>query len=119
MQSSGPKAETRARRARLLLAKLGVVTCIFGCASVKAPLRQADEALQTACQGMAQSIAERSGADAQRIVATTCAVEGFTRTLREMLLSQQLEAAKAAGVAVPDVTSDHLEPEPAEYRDAE
>jgi hypothetical protein len=118
------KAE-RARRARSILAALGVLGSLIGCVGgglapeVKAPLKAADAALRAACEGMAQTLALQSGADAQRIVAATCAVEGFTRTLREMLLAQQLEAARAAGVAVPNVTSDHLEPMPAEYQAAE
>lgn len=94
-----------------------VVACIPQTA--KSPLKAADAALVLACEGIAQSLADRSGADAQRIVAATCAVEGFTRTLREMLLSQQLEAARAAGVAVPAITSDHLEPSPFEEGAAE
>lgn len=84
-----------------------------GCgASTKPILRQVDEHVQLACEGLAQALAERSGADAKRIIATTCAVEGLTRTMREMLLSAQIEAAKRAGVAVPQVTSDALQADP-------
>lgn len=85
----------------------------------KAPLRAVDEQLQLACEGLAQALAERSGADAKRIVAASCLMEGFTRTLREQLLSQQLDAARRAGVAVPAINSGHLEPMPAEYQDAQ
>lgn len=124
MAAPGPSVHTRAERARRILARLGIVTCLFGCTgslppTVKAPLQEVDAAIQTACEGMAQALALSSGADAQRIVAASCLVEGFTRGLRERLLSEQLNAAKAAGVAVPDVTSDHLEPSPYESQDAE
>ena len=100
------------------LTSLLVVVCITllimmpGCASAKPILRQVDEHVQLACEGLAQALAERSGADAQRIIATTCAIENITRTMRELLLSQQIEAAKRAGVAVPSVTSDLLEADP-------
>ncbi len=86
---------------------------------VKPILRQVDEHVQLACEGLAQALAERSGADVQRIVATTCAVEGVTRLMRELLLSQQIEAAKAAGVAVPSINSGSLEPDPYRTQDAE
>ena len=90
--------------------------CIMpGCgpsARMKPILRHVDEHVQLACEGLAQALAQRSGADAQRIIATTCAVENITRTMRELLLSQQIDAARRAGVAVPLVTSDVLEPDP-------
>lgn len=86
-----------------------------GCgASTKPVLRSVDEHVQLACEGLAQALAERAGADAKRIVATTCAIESITRTMRERLLSEQIDAAKRAGVPVPEVTSDALEPWPAE-----
>lgn len=85
----------------------------------KAPLRAADAAVQVACQGLAQALAERTNADAERIIAASCAVEAVTRTMRELLLSEQLNAAKAAGVLVPSITSGDLEPMPAEMQDAE
>lgn len=88
-------------------------------AQVKPILRQVDEHVQLACQGLAQALGERSGADVQRIIATSCAVEGVTRLMRELLLSQQIEAAKAAGVAVPEINSGSLEPDPYRTQDAE
>src|SRR5688572_25284406 len=78
--SPPPSRTTVAERARGILARLGLVVLVSGCATVKPPLRAADEALKAACEGLAQAIAERSGADAQRIVAASCLVEGFTRT---------------------------------------
>jgi hypothetical protein len=84
---------------------------------VKPILRQVDEHVQLACEGLAQALAERSGADASRIIATSCAIEAITRGMRELLLSQQIEAAKAAGVAVPNINSAALEPDP--YNPAE
>jgi len=94
----------------------------FGCgpsARVKPILRHVDEHVQLACQGLAQALAERSGADAARIIATTCAVENITRTMRELLLSVQISQAQRAGVAVPDVTSASLEAGPPEAQAAE
>lgn len=82
----------------------------MGCASVKPPLRQVDEHVQAACNGLAQLLAAQAGsADVDAIVAATCAAEGMTRTLREMLLSQQIEAARAKGVFVPNVNSGAFE----------
>jgi len=72
-------------------------------------LRAVDAGVDAACRGLAQQLAARSGADAERIVSATCAAEGFTRSFRELLLSQQIEAAKRAGVAVPDINSAELE----------
>ena len=87
-----------------------------GCAGsqhqVKPILRTVDEHVQLACEGLAQALAQRSGADAQRIIATTCAIENITRGMRELLLSQQIDAAQRAGVAVPSITSAQLEPDP-------
>ena len=99
--------------ARLLV--LGVwftVGCVAGCAAAKPPLQAVDASLTLACQGMAQALAARSGVNASQLVEKTCAVESFTRTLREMLLSQQLQEAKAAGVLVPDINSGALETPP-------
>lgn len=112
------------------LTTLLVVVCITllavmsGCspaanAEVKSTLRVVDEHVQLACEGLAQSLAERSGADAQRIIATSCAVERVTRLMRELLLSEQIEAAKRAGVAVPDINSGTLESDPNQTQDAE
>lgn len=93
---------------------------LAGCGAASKPiLRQVDEHVQLACEGLAQALAERSGADASRIIATTCAVEGITRTMRELLFSQQLEAAKRAGVSVPEINSAALEPDPYQSQDAE
>lgn len=78
------------------------------CASAKPTLRAADQLLQDACEVLALRMGEKTHANAEQIIATTCAVEGFTRTLRETLLSQQIEAARAAGVAVLPVSSDLL-----------
>jgi hypothetical protein len=104
------------------LSTLLVIMCIAllcimpGCGpsagQVKPILRTVDQHVQLACQGLAQALAERSGADAQRIIATTCAVEGITRTMRELLLSVQINQAQRAGVAVPDVSSASLEADP-------
>lgn len=78
--------------------------------TAKAPLRQVDEHVQAACEGLAQLLATQAGSpDAERIEAASCAVEGMTRTLREMLLSQQIEAARAKGVFVPAVNSGAFE----------
>lgn len=105
-----------------LVVGLIVERFLVGCgpsAGVKPILRQVDEHVQLACEGLAQALAERSGADAQRIIATTCAIEGITRTMRELLLSEQLGAARRAGVAVPEVNSGALEPDPYTTQDAE
>jgi hypothetical protein len=98
----------------VVICSLIAVVALPGCAAVQAKpiLRQVDEHVQLACEGLAQALAERSGADAQRIIATSCAVEAITRGMREYLLSQQIEAAKAAGIAVPDINSGALEPDP-------
>ena len=103
----------------LLVAVCVALLCIMpsGCGpgagtQVKPILRQVDQHVQLACQGLAQALAERSGADAQRIIATTCAVENITRTMRELLLSVQINQAQRAGVAVPDVSSASLEADP-------
>jgi hypothetical protein len=74
--------------------------------AARAPLKQVDEHVQAACNGLAQLLAGQAGSpEVDKIVAATCAAEGMTRTLREMLLSQQIEAARAAGVFVPSVNS--------------
>jgi len=91
----------------LLLLLLTV--CLTACAGSQPLLRQVDDSLVFACEVLAQQLAARSNADAKAIIATSCAVEGFTRTLRETMLSQQLQAAQAAGVAVPDISSGALE----------
>jgi hypothetical protein len=76
----------------------------------KTALQAVDGHVQAACTGLAKQLALQAGsADADKIVATTCAVEGFARTFREMLLSQQIEAARAAGVFVPSVNSGAFE----------
>lgn len=101
---------------------IGIAWLLGACgpsASVKPILRQVDEHVQLACEGLAQALADKSGADARRIIATTCAVENITRTMRELLLSQQIDAAKRAGVAVPEVNSAALEPDPYQTQDAE
>lgn len=106
----------------ILLGHLGTGLVLASCgpsAASKPILRQVDQHVQLACEGLAQAVAEQSGADAKRIIATTCAVESITRTMREMLLSQQIDAAQRAGVAVPAVTSDTLEVGPADFQDAE
>jgi uncharacterized membrane protein affecting hemolysin expression len=108
----------------LVVVCIGLLMFMPGCspaanAQVKPILRAVDEHVQLACEGLAQSLAERSGADAQRIIATSCAVERVTRLMRELLLSEQIEAAKAAGVAVPDINSGQLENEPYQMQDAE
>lgn len=78
--------------------------------AAKAPLRVIDDHVEAACAGLAQQLAQQAGSpDEAKIVATTCAAEGFTRTLRELLLSQQIEAARAAGVFVPSVNSGAFE----------
>lgn len=100
----------------LMTIGLAVPTLLVACGpsagQVKPILRQVDEHVQLACEGLAQALAERSGADAKRIIATTCAVENITRTMRELLLSEQINAAKRSGVPVPDVNSAALEPDP-------
>jgi hypothetical protein len=101
----------------LMTVGLAVPTLLVACGpsagtQVKPILRQVDQHVQLACQGLAQALAERSGADAQRIIATTCAVENITRTMRELLLSVQINQAQRAGVAVPDVSSASLEADP-------
>lgn len=100
---------------RLLLCVPFLLPAAVHCGAVpeavtpKDALRVVDEGVETACRGLAQRLATKGGADAERIIEATCAVEGFTRTFRELLLSQQIEAAKRAGVAVPDVNSGALE----------
>lgn len=90
---------------------LAVLLSGLSCAAAKPSLRTADLLVRQACEGLAQAVAARTGADAERIVAATCAVEGVTRTMREMLLAAQIEAAKASGVPVPDINSGFLERE--------
>lgn len=79
----------------------------------KTTLQLVDAGVETACRGLAQRLAAKGGADARAIIDATCAVEGFTRSFREMLLSQQIEAARRAGVEVPDVNSGAFEDEDA------
>lgn len=99
-----------ARSLTLLVAlSWACLSCAGGAAQVKPILRQVDEHVQLACEGLAQALAERAGADAERIIATTCAVENITRTMRELLLSEQINAAKRSGVPVPEVNSAALE----------
>lgn len=98
------------------------VALFSGCGAaptVKSHLKQADSYVQLACMGLAQAVAARTGADAQKIIATTCDVENVTRTMRELLLSQQLDAARAQGVVVPDINSGALEDGAAEEQTAE
>lgn len=94
------------------LAVPSLLVACSGAVQAKPILRQVDEHVQLACEGLAQALAERSGADAKRIIATSCAIEQITRGMRELLLSQQLDAARRAGVAVPEVNSAALEPDP-------
>lgn len=76
----------------------------------KDALEVVDGHVEAACAGLARQLAQQAGSpDAAKIVATSCAVEGFTRTIREMLLSQQIEAARRAGVFVPAVNSGAFE----------
>jgi hypothetical protein len=96
-----------------------VLVMLIGCASSKPILQQVDEHVQLACEGLAQALGERAGVDVPRVIRASCAVEGVARTMRELLLSQQLDAAKAAGVAVPAIDSGALEPDPYSTRDAE
>lgn len=79
----------------------------------KTALRVVDQSLQSACRGLAQRLAAKGGATAEEIARATCEAEGFTRTFREYLLSQQIQAAKRAGVPVPDVNSGEFEDEDA------
>lgn len=79
----------------------------------KTALQVVDGHVEAACAGLARQLALQSGSpDASKIVAASCAVEGFTRTLREMLLSQQIEAARAKGVFVPSINSGAFEDAP-------
>lgn len=94
---------------RLVFVFLGVAT--LSCASAKPVLRTADALIEDACEVLAERMAERSHASSRRIIEVTCAVEGFTRAFRETLLSQQIEAARRAGVAVPQITSAVFEEE--------
>jgi len=104
------------RRRVHVLCALNVALAIVACGAAvpesvtaKTALRAVDDSVEFACRGLAQQLAKKGGAEADKVIAATCAVEGFTRSLREMLLSQQIEAAKAAGVAVPDINSGALE----------
>ena len=96
---------------KTLLLTLPLALTLASCVPqpAKAPLRKVDDAVQLACEGMAQLLAERAGSDVQRVVATSCAVEAVTRTMRELLLSEQIRAARAAGVAVPNINSARFE----------
>lgn len=102
---------------------MSLLALLYGCGganpSIKPTLRAIDEHVQLACEGLAQALAQQSGADAQRIVETTCAIEAVTRTMRELLLSKQIEAAKRAGVLVPNINSGQLEASPYDRQDAE
>lgn len=93
----------------LALLASSLLSCAGGAVQVKPILRQVDEHVQLACEGLAQALAERGGTDAKKIIAATCAVENITRTMRELLLSEQINAAKRSGVPVPEVNSAALE----------
>jgi hypothetical protein len=124
-----PKANAITMIAYFVTAVLGVVVLVAafvalfsGCSAaptVKSHLRDADSYVQLACMGLAQAVAARTGADAQKIIASTCKVENVTRTMREVLLSQQLDAARAQGVVVPDINSGALEDAATEEQNAE
>lgn len=107
----------------LLVLGAAFVALFSGCGAaaptVKSHLKEADSYVQLACAGLAQAVAARTGADAAKIIATTCKVENVTRTMRETLLSQQLDAARAQGVLVPDINSGTLEDAPPEDAAAE
>jgi hypothetical protein len=99
----------------VVVCSLLALIALPGCgpaANAKPILRQVDEHVQLACEGLAQALGERSGADVKRIIATSCAVEGVTRLMRELLLSEQIRASTRAGVAVPVINSGALEPDP-------
>ncbi len=108
------------------LVALAISAVELGCASsgpsaseVKAPLQKADAFVRLACMGLAQAVAAKTGAQAQEIISKTCDVENVTRTMREMILSQQLDAARAQGVLVPDINSGALEDAVPEEQNAE
>lgn len=100
-----------ANRARVRLAQLGVFFFLVGCTAkqgedARTALEVVDGHVQAACAGLAQQLAQQAGSpDAAKIVAATCAVDRVRRTMQELLLSEQIEAARAAGVFVPSVNS--------------
>ena len=79
---------------------------------VKTGLRAVDEALKLACMGLAQQLAQHGSSDVRAIVNQSCALESFTRSIREILLSEQIRAAEEAGVAVAHVNSGAFEDQP-------
>ena len=101
----------------LVLAILGALGygSLTGCTAkqgedAKTALAAVDSHVAAACAGLAQQLAQQAGSpDVSKIVGTTCAVDSVLRTMRELLLSQQIEAARAAGVFVPAVNSGAFE----------
>jgi len=82
---------------------------------VKATLEVVDAGIRQACEGLAVAIAvQHPGVDAKRIIETACRAEHMTRKLREALLQNELDLARAAGVLLPEM---QLAPPPPELGD--
>lgn len=84
------------------------VLALTGCGKAGA-FADVDQAVRTACELLALRQQAVLNIDAQRVIAHTCAVEAFTRDLRDEILRKQIEAADKAGVpTVPVSSADEL-----------
>jgi hypothetical protein len=71
-----------------------------------------DAGIRQACEGLARMVAAQNpGVDAERIIETACHAEHVSRKLRDILLQNQLNLARAAGVMLPEL---QLAPPPPE-----
>jgi hypothetical protein len=96
----------------LVMQLIVLATPLLGCsAGTKSALRTADSIVRDACEALAAVSAEQAGVEADKLIATSCAIESVTRRMRDRLLAQQLGAARDAGLAV-NVVYTPLDPEP-------
>lgn len=85
-----------------MLAVLCVGIGFLATSCTKEQSRTADAVVQNTCEVLAADTAAITGKNVEDVIARTCALEKFTRKLREALLSQQMrELYKQDGAAVP------------------
>jgi hypothetical protein len=84
------------------------VLALLGCGKAGA-FADVDTAVRTACELLALRQQAVLNVDANRVIATTCAVDAFTRELRDEILRKQIETADKAGVPTVPVTGEQLD----------